>query len=151
MKLTLQKLSEADVTGQVRGFLEARGWRPLRMQRTVVPGQFSTCEPGTADFEFIYYLRNSKVPALSLTIWIELKKPGARAKCRCATKAPRQRCTACDQKAWRDRERSRGAVVWTQVDNIDYVIREYERVFGWLHSGEAAVGQLDLLAGVGAS
>jgi hypothetical protein len=138
------KLNEADVTAQIRGYLEHRGWRPIRFQRTVMPGQFSTGEPGMPDFCFVRYIGTGELPAATLMLWCEFKQKGARAKCRCATKKPRQRCTLCDQKAWRDRERSRGAVVWTQVDSIDWVMREYERCFGWLHQ-EHGRGQLELL------
>lgn len=33
-------VSEADVTKQIKGFFEWRGWRIKRNQRTVVSGQF---------------------------------------------------------------------------------------------------------------
>lgn len=145
------KLNEADVTEQVKGFLEHHGWRSVRNQRTVMPGQFSTGEPGMADFQFVRYIGTEHARSLALVVWIELKAHGAKARCRCATKKPRQRCTACDQRNWRNRERARGGVVWTQVDSIQWVMREYEREFGWLHSGEAARGQMELLLqGVGA-
>jgi hypothetical protein len=136
-------LVEADITNQIRDFMEHHGWRPVRMQRTIVPGQFSTCEPGTADFLFLYYLKNG-----ALALWVELKKPKARMQCRCIqNRGTRKRCTACDQKAWQMRERARGGVVWSGVDDIEWFIEQYERAFGWLHSGDRARGQLDLLAG----
>lgn len=145
------KLSEADVTAQIRAFLEHRGWRPIRYQRTVVQmaggGAFSTAEPGQADFQFVRYLPSS-VPGGSIILWVEMKKKGMFAKCRCATKKPRQRCTACDQATWRDRERRRGALVW-MVDDLAWFMSAYETTFGFLHSGASAIGQMDLLAGVG--
>ena len=142
-----KELAECDVTQQVRDFMAARGWRPIRMQRTIVPGQFSTCEPGTADFLFVYYLKSNQGSTLAL--WVELKNPKARMYCRCLqNRGTKKRCTMCDQKTWRDRERARGAVVWTGVSNIDEYIAQYDRTFGFLHSGESARGQLDLLAGV---
>lgn len=141
-----QKLSEADVTSQIRGFMESRGWRALRFQRTVMPGQFSTHEPGTPDLQMIKYVPSAGI-GCALVLWLEMKKRGARAVCRCRTKKPRQRCSSCDQANWRERERRRGAQVWV-VDDLGWFISEYERVFGWLHTGDGAWGQLDLLAGV---
>jgi hypothetical protein len=125
--------------------MEANGWRPVRMQRTIVPGQFSTCEPGTADFLFLYYGRKGV-----LALWVELKKPKARMTCKCLqNRGSRKRCTMCDQINWRNRERARGATVWAGVDNIAVYIEQYEKSYGWLHTGAAARGQLNLLAGVG--
>jgi hypothetical protein len=143
----LPTLSESHITQQVRDYMELHGWRPVRMQRTIVPGQFSTCEPGTADFLFIYYLEGG-APGRSLCLWVELKRPKARMRCRCLENlGTRKRCTACDQKAWRERERERGAIVWTDVVDIQTFIEAYERTFGFLHSGDRSRGQLDLLAG----
>jgi hypothetical protein len=140
-------LTEADITTAVRSFMEAKGWRPVRMQRTIVPGQFSTCEPGTADFEFIYYAK----AGMAFILWVELKKPKARMTCRCLqNRGTRKRCTYCDQINWRQKERARGGIVWAGVDNIAAFIEQYEKSYGWLHSGDAARGQLDLLTGVGA-
>jgi len=137
-------LTEADVTSQVRDYMEAKGWRSVRMQRTIVPGQFSTCEPGTADFLFLYYSRKA-----ALALWVELKKPKARMYCKCLqNRGTRKRCTYCDQINWRAKERARGAVVWAGVDNIADFIAAYDKTYGWLHSGDSARGQLDLLAGV---
>lgn len=144
----LPELSESHVMQQVRDFMEHRGWRPVRMQRSIVPGQFSTCEPGTADFLFIYYLPR-RVCGGSLSLWVELKRPKARMQCRCLqNRGTRKRCTLCDQRMWRERERARGALVWTDVSDIEKFIGEYERTFGFLHTGDCSRGQLDLLAGV---
>jgi hypothetical protein len=136
------RLSEADVTVQIRGFLESKGWRIIRFQRTVVPGQFSTHEPGTPDLAAIFYVKDQSIPGAAVVLWLELKKSGARAQCRCATKKPRQRCSGCDQAAWRQRERARGAIVWT-VDSIDWFTKAYDAEFGYLHSGSMATGQLE--------
>lgn len=142
-------LCEADITSQIRDLMEARGWRAVRMQRTIVPGQFSTCEPGMADFLFLYFLPNPHNYAVTLALWVELKRPKARMACRCLqNRGTRKRCTFCDQKAWQMRERARGGVVWSGVDDLGWFIEQYDRAFGWLHSGEMARGQLDLLAGV---
>jgi hypothetical protein len=141
-------LTESDVTGQLKAFMEAKGWRPIRMQRTIVPGQFSTCEPGTADFLFLYYAAKGA----ALALWIELKKPKARMTCKCLqNRGTRKRCTMCDQINWRTKERARGAVVWAGVDDIAVFIEAYEKSYGWLHAGAAARGQLDLLAGIKSS
>ena len=67
-KLTL---SEADVTTQVKSFLQALGWRPLRMQRTVIKGQFQTGEPGIPDFLFLHYQTGG-------ILWIEFKSEKGR-------------------------------------------------------------------------
>jgi len=137
-------LAESDVTKQVRDFMESHGWRSVRMQRTIVPGQFSTCEPGTADFLFLYYARKA-----ALALWVEFKRPKARMQCRCLqNRGTRKRCTFCDQKQWTDKERARGGIVWAGVADIDWFIEQYDKAFGWLHSGEVARGQLDLLAHV---
>lgn len=143
------KLAERDIVAQVRGYLESRGWRAIRHGRGIVQGfggqvvQFG--EPGMADYQFVYY--RPERPALSFTLWVEFKRTGAKARCICRTKKPRQRCTACDQATWRERERARGALVWV-ADSLEMVMGEYERVFGWLHRGDAARGQLEL--GLGA-
>ena len=147
------KLSEANITDQVRGFLEHRGWRAIRLNRSLVQMPFGGAvqfgECGMPDFQFVRYVGTGRAPCLSLTLWVEFKATGIKARCRCATKKPRQRCTACDQAKWRAAERARGGVVWV-VDSLGWVEMEYERVFGWLHSGDAGRGQLMLeLAGVG--
>jgi hypothetical protein len=149
MTLTLPVLSEASVTEQVKSFLEARGWRAVRNQRTVMPGHFQTGEPGMADFCFVYYKPTKRYPALSLTLWVEFKKKNSRMRCKCIeNRGTRKRCTMCDQKNWRDRERARGALVFTGVDDCEWFIEQYETLFAWLHTGDAARGQLDLLAGL---
>lgn len=140
------KLSEADVTAQVKGFLEARGWRAIRMNRGLVQGFSSVVqfgEPGQPDWQFIFYIRGCEIPAATVTLWVEMKAPGAKAWCRCATKRPKQRCTSCDQKRWKQSERARGGVVWT-VDNIEFFTAEYQRTFSFLHTGELAIGQLEI-------
>ena len=143
------KLSESDIVAQVKGFMQHREWRAVRMQRTIVPGQFQTGEPGIPDFQFVRYVGNQSVSAGALVLWVEFKARGVRAKCRCLQiHGTRKRCTACDQRKWRERERALGATVWL-VDSLDWFMAEYERCFGWLHQGESARGQLELL-GLGA-
>lgn len=145
-------LAEADVTDQVKTYLQHKGWRPVRHQRTVVPGSFQAGEPGQADFEFIYYLRNARIPTLTLLLWVEFKKPKARPRCKCIENSgTRKRCTFCDQRKWREREKARGGVVWAGVDDFEWFEATYEATFGWLHKGEAARGQLELLVGMEAT
>jgi len=123
------KFSEADVTAQVRSYLEAMGWRAIRMQRTVMKGQFQTGEPGMADCLFLRYPKRGGTGGICAHLWIEFKAPGKLANCICATKKPRQRCTACDQFAWQTEERRRGAVVW-QVDDYEQFCARYRLEFG---------------------
>lgn len=141
------KLKESDVTQQVKDFLEYRGWRAIRLNRGLMQGAFGGVvqfgEPGMADFLFIRYMQGNLEAGPALTLWVEFKAPGRRAQCRCQSKRPRQRCTACDQAKWREQERRRGALVWL-VDDLDQFGAEYRRVFGWLHSGDAARGQSEL-------
>src|ERR1043166_3882420 len=54
------RLLEKHVAQQVRDFLSYRGWRPVRMTQTVLPGSFRTGEPGQADYLFLHYLTGSK-------------------------------------------------------------------------------------------
>ncbi len=144
-KPTVNQLSEEHVTKQVKDFLEWRGWRAIRFQRTMVQlpggGAFSTGEPGQADWQFVRYIESESVPGAAVVLWVEMKATGKRAYCICATKRTHQRCTACDQISWKARERKRGAVVWT-IDSLDVFMREYNRTSGYLHKGDMAVGQM---------
>lgn len=141
--MSFPRLDESQITKQVKDFMLAHGWRSVRMQRTVVPGQFQSGEPGMPDMLFIRYLEN----AVSLTLWVEFKTPQDRRKCRCAQiLGTKKRCTVCDQAKWRDRERRAGGAVWL-VDDLGRFIDAYDRQYGWLHSGDSGRGQLDLLAG----
>ena len=139
MALSPVHLSEVHVSAQVSSFLRHRAWRQIRFQRTVVPGIFSTHEPGIPDMQFIRYL-DCAIPGAAFVLWIEFKAAGVRARCRCATKAPRQRCTACDQARWKRDEIARGALVWT-VDSLESFAEDYERTFGFLHHGPVSIGQ----------
>lgn len=127
--LSPQKLLERDVTKQIRDYMEFRQWRAIRMQRTVVPGQFQTGEPGIADFLFVRYL-NTELIGLSVSCWIELKR------------ASKGRVSE-DQITWRDRERHRGAIVLL-VNNLRHFEVEYERLFGWLRTELWVSGQTEI-------
>lgn len=133
-------LSEADVAKQVKDFLVWRKWRAVRMQRTVVPGQFQTGEPGIPDFLFLRYLPDG----VTLTLWVEFKKPTDRRGCRCRP-GKTTLCTQCAQAKWKERERRLGAVV-VEVSDLDAFHRWYDREYGWLHTGKSGVGQLQLEA-----
>ncbi|HLH04982.1 MAG TPA: hypothetical protein VKX25_19595 [Bryobacteraceae bacterium] len=120
------KLLEAEVTKQIRGFMEFRGWRAIRMQRTVVPGAFQSGEPGIPDFLFIRYLP-TEFSGLSVACWVEMKRA-------------KYGKLSEDQKRWRDRETHRGAVV-LKADNIADFADQYEELFGWLHTETWVQGQ----------
>jgi hypothetical protein len=138
-------MSEAKLLAQVKSFMESHSWRVLRMGRTVVPGAFSIGIPGQCDLLCLRYEKNSR----GLIIWIETKKRGAQAKCTCLQNAgTRRRCTYHDQLKFQSEERIRGAQVWV-VRDFDAFAQAYERHFGWLHSGDQARGQLDMLMGGG--
>ena len=134
------KILEADVTKTVRGFMALRGWRRLRFQRTVVPGQFQTGEPGIPDDLFLRYIR----PGVAAQVWIEYKSPGDKRKCRCAGRKSGL-CTVCAQDAWHKAERARGGRVW-RVPTFDGFEALYYQRFGWLHDGSVASGQLDFIS-----
>lgn len=155
-------LTEAAVTDQVIGFLEARGWRPIRHQRFVIPGAGQSGESGMPDYSLIYYLD----AGVSLTIWCELKSTTARDDCRCAErreKGKRGSCTICSQALWRRNEmlRSRGRAVVIRARGVDEVVQRaepngdlvcagwfgswYDEKYGWLHRGPAADGQMRLV------
>jgi hypothetical protein len=114
------KLKERDVTRQVCDYLGYRGWRPLRMQRTVLPGSFQTGEPGQADYLFLRYLTGEK-PGSTLALWIEFKAPNGRLR--------------KGQSEWHVRERLRGGLVWV-VDSFADFEESYRREFIWLHAEE---------------
>lgn len=126
------ELLERQVTAQVKDFLKHRGWRPIRNQRTVLPGSFQSGEPGQPDYLFLKYLE-CKTYAGTLCLWIEMKRPRGK--------------LSDGQIQWHTEERRRGGVVWV-VDDFDWFHGEYDRIFGWLHSGDTGRGQLDLLAGM---
>jgi hypothetical protein len=114
------KLLEKHVTKQVWDYLGLRGWRPLRMQRTVLPGSFQTGEPGQADYLFLRYLTGGK-PGSTVALWIEFKAPGGRLR--------------KGQPEWHTRERLRGGLVWV-VDSFEDFEESYRREFGWIHTEE---------------
>jgi hypothetical protein len=108
---------EQIVTSQVKDWLAWRKWRAIRMQRTAIPGAFSTGEPGIPDFLFLKYLDNG----VALALWIEFKRPGGKLR--------------DGQPEWHERERKVGAIVWV-VDDFDDFERRYMAAYGWLEKKE---------------
>ncbi len=102
---------EADVTKQVIDFLEARGWRPVRMQ---VGGRrsFRFGEKGMADWLCTRYRTGEKFHGV---FWLELKtatgklRPG--------------------QLEWIEAERAKGALVCV-ADSLESFQGWYEEVYG---------------------
>lgn len=131
------KLNESDVQKQCCDFLRHRGWRIVRTQFAFAPGTMSTGEPGMADVLAIYPLTNEHNYAVILGTWIEFKSPRANLACRCA---PGKKCRLCRQKEWQTRERARGFVVWSGVDDFEWFEEQYAAKFGWLHTGDQEQG-----------
>lgn len=111
------KQLEKEIVAAVKSFMESKGWRPIRMQRTTVPGSFSTGEPGIPDFLWLNYVRDS---GICVHLWTEFKRPGGK--------------LSEKQVQWIARERMRGALV-AVVDDVKEYCEWYQRTFGWLHDG----------------
>ena len=120
------KTPEANVTEQCIGFLEAHGWRPVRMGRgKMVFGDRAVTfgEPGVTDWELIKYIPTSE-RGLCRLVWCEFKQSGSKRSGHTCTQpskiklGKRIRCTACDQRDWQERERARGALV-VKVDTFE--------------------------------
>ncbi len=111
-----KRIQEREVTKAVKHYLELRGWRPMRCQRTVVGGAFQSGEPGQPDFMFLKYdTEPLHSPGNAKVIFIEFKSPSGHL-------GPKQ-------EEWIARERQRGAVVLV-VDNAEEFVKYYERAFG---------------------
>lgn len=122
--VSLKKVQEREVTKAVSDYLKLRGWRPLRMQRTVLPGQFSTCEPGTADVLYLRYDTTAlHSPGWGQMLWIEFKSKTGHL-------GPKQ-------EEWIAKEKTRGAVVLV-VDDFQAFVSYYEKAFGV--SGQMRLG-----------
>ena len=116
-----RKLLEAQVTKAIVKFMKRNGWRPIRHQRTVVPGAFQTAEPGMADYQFLLYL--PEMPGLSLCVWVEMKGQTDRRKCSCLQRAAlgkRGVCGVCRQANWRKREEALGALFGPGHDPVEF-------------------------------
>lgn len=117
------KLVERDIVAQVVPYLTNRGWRAVRMQRTVMPGQFQAGEPGMPDYLFLRYLAVEGSVARGM-LWIEFKGPNDKRKCKC--KGVGRKCTICAQAEWKRKEQIRGGTV-LEVSDLDAFIAWYER------------------------
>jgi len=116
---TLPPLKEREVVRQVKDFLQWRGWRPIRMQRTIIPGAFQTAESGCPDYLFLRYeTGNYDRTGAALALWIEFKRPGGPMR--------------AGQAEWHERERIRGAAVWV-VEELDDFMTLYNQHFEYLH------------------
>jgi hypothetical protein len=133
------KLAERDVTQQVKDFLRHRQWRILRHQVAMFAG---AGERGMPDLSAIRYLNST---GAALVLWLELKAPSDRRKCRCKF-GDKKPCTVCAQKKWHAEESARGALIVT-VRDIESFMEWYDSRFAWLHASGTGEGQLDLLAG----
>jgi hypothetical protein len=121
----------------------SRGWRPVRTQFAFVQGAMQTGEPGMPDMLFLRPNPGSYGGVLA--VWVEFKSPNSKNVCRCE---PGRLCRRHKQEKWHQTERARGFVVWSGVDDVDWFVDQYQQRFGWLHSGDRARGQLDLLSEV---
>ena len=125
---------EAIVSKQIKDYMVARGWRPIRMQRGLYSGPattFSSGEPGMPDYLFLRAIEGDKIGVMA-GLWVEMKRPGGKLK--------------KHQPEWHARERLRGFPVWV-TDDLDSFMAAYEKNFSWLHDGSTR-GQIDLLAGL---
>lgn len=133
------KILERDIAKQVKDFLEWRGWRLVRTQFAFVPGSFQTGEVGMPDSIALLYRPDGTAHVL----WLEIKGPNDKRRCQCRA-GDKRTCKVCRQHAWADRERKRGARVWV-VSDLGEFSAEYQRIYGHLHCGAGAVGQLHLI------
>mgnify|MGYP003659669333 CR=1 FL=1 len=105
------KLTEADVTSQIKGYLEARGWYAIRLQsgtvRGVTRGTFMRVgKPGLPDWVFV-----RKWGGYPIHLFCEMKKPGKK--------------LAPDQVAWFKDAEYRG--LWTiWADSLEMFVEKYE-------------------------
>ena len=127
------KLTERDVTRQVRDFLEAHGWRAVRMQVAriaTVSGGFEVGELGMPDYLFLRYeadipdlaleshvdFQPDSLPAVCQALWVEVKALGKR--------------LSPAQVAWHQAERWRGATI-VVADDLDEFQRWYKSEIGY--------------------
>lgn len=104
-RLKSLKPTERDVARAVKDFMAAKGFRCVRMQRTVIPGSFQAGEPGIPDLLFLRY-RDGAI------VWCETKRPGGK--------------RSDDQVKWHRNEVARypGAQVWT-VSSLEDLVQDF--------------------------
>jgi hypothetical protein len=136
--------------------LKLKNWRTFRHQSGMFYNQsgqiFRVGEKGMADNSAIWHLETPDAkPKLGLnyTLWVEFKRDGFAETCGCCVNAigkPKE-CTFCGQRRWRDAMKELGALV-IRVSSVQDFISWYDNRFGFLHTGAAARGQLELLVDV---
>ena len=126
------KLTERDVARQVRDFLEAHGWRAIRMQVASVArptgGGFHVGEVGMPDYLFLRY--EGDIPATAKHDYSEFEPNPLQAACQhlwVETKAPGKKRKP-HQQTWARDERLRGAVV-VEVNDFDQFLAWYREEF----------------------
>jgi hypothetical protein len=125
--LSPKQILEREVTKDVLKFLQAKGWRIVRHQRTVIPGNFQAGEPGMPDSQAIYYCPNS---IAALVLWLEFKRrKGGK--------------VAEDQLTWHEREKKRGGTVIV-VNDAKPFCAWYDETFAFLREEPWLKGQREL-------
>lgn len=109
------KVHERDVTKAVIDYLRLRGWHCERQNM----GPFG--KGGVPDYVAIHYRRH-------VAMWLEMKAPSDRRKCRCASKK-RGECTVCLQIKFSEMVRGMGGLV-LRIADVDAFIAYYEQRFG---------------------
>lgn len=126
------ELKERDVSRQVKEFLEWHGWRVIRNNVTKVKdrtGKWTSYgEVGMPDLLALLYINTNPHPAVSLALWVEMKKPGGR--------------LSPQQVEWHRNEMVRGGlvVVASQLEDFE---TWYLKTFSWVHNqqGQACLFQ----------
>jgi hypothetical protein len=131
LTLRAHAVKEANVLKQVKEFFKLHGWRVYRMDvgaynRGPAAG-YSFGEPGCPDLLCIYYLPDDR----ALILWVEVKSPGDRRKCRCRPFSDKP-CNVCRQEQWAKTEELRGGMV-IRVDDLRWLEEFYGEKYGWLH------------------
>jgi hypothetical protein len=125
--LTPKQELEREVTKATVDFLRSKGWRIVRHQRYVSPGQFQSGEPGMADTQAIYYMPGSLA---AVVFWIEFKR-------RIGGKVGEH------QTKWHERERERGGTVIV-VSDVKTFCEWYDRELAFLRQEPWLRGQREL-------
>lgn len=104
-------------------------------------GSYRVGEPGMPDYLFLYYLADVEC----LALWVEVKRPGDRDRCRCKPLETKG-CRVCRQQKWKETEMQRGGYV-VQTNSLEDFAEWYERALGaWLNGpngprkGQTAMG-----------
>ena len=145
LTLRAHAVKEADVLKAVKRFFVLKGWRVVRMDvggyTTPQAGYRPHGEPGCPDLLVIYYLPDDR----ALVLWVEVKSPGDRRKCRCRPFSDKP-CNTCRQEQWAKTEELRGGMV-IRVDDLRWLEEFYGEKYGWLHGPNAPrKGQMNLNA-----